>query len=64
MYPLPINPTVNILTDADGRIISVASNIDPLPELKVTVTQDRHEFNEEAANKPFNQSPAEVYCGE
>lgn len=56
MYPLPQNPTVNVLTDASGRIIKVASNIAPLPELTVKVFTNAQEFEGEAINKPFNQA--------
>lgn len=56
MYPLPTSPTVAILIDACGNTVKVASNIAPLPELTVKVFTNAQEFEEEAKNKPFNQT--------
>ena len=58
MYPLPVNPTVAVLIDEDGKPVKAASNIAPLPELTVKVFTNAQEFEEEAANKPFNQAVA------
>lgn len=51
MIPMPENPTVAILTDAQGKPLKVASNISR--ELKVVTTQDPAVFADEACNKPF-----------
>jgi hypothetical protein len=56
MTPLPSNPVVVILCGDNGEVLRVASNIAPLPELKVIVTDNPHEFKEEALGKPFNQN--------
>lgn len=55
MTPLPQNPKVVILVDGNGNVARVASNIAPLPELEVKVTDNPHDFAEEAAGKSFNQ---------
>lgn len=55
MTPLPVNPTVVILVDDAGRPAVVASNVAPLPELNVTVTNDVAKFDEESKGKPFRQ---------
>lgn len=58
MTPLPSNPKVVILVDGanGGSPLRVASNIAPLPEMEVIVTDNPHEFRELALGKPFNQS--------
>ena len=56
MYPLPVNPTVAVLIDKDGNPVKAASNIAPLPELTVKVFTNAQKFEEEAKNKPFNQT--------
>lgn len=55
MFPLPVNPTVAVLTTPKGAVLKVASNIAPLPELNVVVTQNEDEFNEAALGKTFKQ---------
>lgn len=54
MYPLPVNPTVAILLNPEGKVEAVASNIDS--ELKVVVVTDRAAFAAEACNKPFDST--------
>jgi hypothetical protein len=58
MTPLPVNPKVVILVDGSngGAPLRVASNIAPLPELEVIVTDNPHEFKELALGKPFEQA--------
>lgn len=56
MYPLPCNPKVVIHTTPKGAVMKVASNIAPLPELTVVITQNEDEFKEAAAGTMFNQS--------
>lgn len=53
MTPLPVNPTVVILVDANNKPVTVASNVAPLPELNVVVVTDPAAFNEAALGKPF-----------
>ena len=53
MTPLPVNPTVVVLVDANNKPVTVASNIAPLPELNVQVVRTPEEFNEAALGKPF-----------
>ena len=55
MFPLPVNPTVVALTDANGKVLKVANNIATLPEFAVKVTTDPKVFEEEAKGKTFNQ---------
>jgi hypothetical protein len=61
MTPLPVNPTVVILVDGSngGAPLRVASNVAPLPELNVVVTDNPHEYKELALGKPFEQ-PVEL----
>jgi hypothetical protein len=51
MTPLTVDPTVVILTDAQGKPISIATNV--ASDLKVITTMDITEFEEEAAGRPF-----------
>jgi hypothetical protein len=62
MTPLPSNPTVVILLNADGLVQKVASNIALLPELSVVVTQNSLAFDQEALGKPFNQAVLPSDC--
>ena len=54
MTPLPVNPRVVVLVSPNG-VVKVASNIAPLPELDVVVTNNPAIFEQEALGKPFNQ---------
>ena len=56
MYPLPTNPTVVVLVNKNGSVAKVASNIAPLPEFQVVVTNDPKTFAEESLGKTFNQA--------
>jgi hypothetical protein len=58
MTPLPVNPKVVILTDANNKPIRVASNVAPVPELDVIVTNDPAKYRDEALGKPFEQGIA------
>lgn len=62
MTPLPVNPTVVILVDGSngGAPLRAASNIAPLPEFSVIVTDNPHEYKELALGKPFEQSIGEA----
>jgi hypothetical protein len=61
MTPLPVNPTVVILVDGSngGAPLRAASNIAPLPEFSVIVTDNPHEYKELALGKPFEQGIGE-----
>jgi hypothetical protein len=52
MTPLPTNPNVVILVNAEGKVEAVATNV--APELNVTVTTNPTTYNEAALGKPFN----------
>jgi hypothetical protein len=54
MTPLPQNPNAVALLGTKGEILEIASNIGPDFQLKLVKT--RSEFNDEAANKPFDTS--------
>jgi hypothetical protein len=53
MTPLPANPMVVILLDDNDRVVGVASNIAPLPELQVDVTRSQRLYDEMALGKSF-----------
>lgn len=55
MTPLPVNPTVVIRVD-NGKVVAVASNIAPVPELNVVIAESNEKYDEEAKGKPFNQA--------
>jgi len=55
MTPMPVNPTVVILIDDSDRIVGVASNIAPLPELTVEATRSQRLFDELALGKTFRR---------
>lgn len=56
MYPLPVNPTVAVLLNPEGKVEAIASNISD--DLKVVVVKDRAAFEAEACNKPFDSTRA------
>lgn len=49
---IPQDPNAVVLLDPQGNVIASANNIDP--EFRFTVTRDRTEFENLAANKPFD----------
>jgi hypothetical protein len=51
MTPLTENPTLVILTGDNGELIKFATNVSP--DLKVVLTSNPHDFNDEALGKPF-----------
>jgi uncharacterized membrane protein YkgB len=53
MTPLTQDPYVKVLTDKDGMVVGVATNICPLQELHVLVTHSQTFFNKEAQGAPF-----------
>jgi hypothetical protein len=57
MTPLPVNPTVVVLTDENNVVIRIATNVDL--ETKVVVTNSKETFEAEALGKPFNFTPAD-----
>lgn len=54
MTPMPVNPTVVVKLNAEGKVEAVASNIAPVPELEVVVTSDPEVYRDAALGKPFN----------
>lgn len=52
MTPLTVNPSVVVLVDPSGKPIATATNV--APDLEVIITNDRGEYEQEAANKPFD----------
>jgi hypothetical protein len=55
MTPLPTRPVVIILVDEYGQPMKIASNIAPLPELEIKISNSPWQYNYDAAGKPFNQ---------
>ncbi len=53
MIPLPMNPTVVLLLNDNDEVVGVASNVAPIPELKVDVTRSLRLFDELSLGKPF-----------
>ena len=53
MIPLPVNPTVTVFIQ-NGKVIAVASNIDP--ELKVSVVTSQEAYGEAIRNLPFDSA--------
>jgi hypothetical protein len=51
MIPLPVDPTVVVLTDGTGKPIRVATNV--APDTKVMTTQRPEVFDELAKGRPF-----------
>lgn len=51
MIPLTVNPTVIILTDAQGEPRKTATNV--ASDLEVVTTQSATEFDELAKGRPF-----------
>lgn len=51
MTPLTVNPNITILTDKDGKVLKVATNV--APDIKVTVTRGEAWFNDLALGKTF-----------
>lgn len=54
MTPLCVNPRAVILVDERNRPCAIASNV--APDLEIVVTNDRSQFEDEAANKPFDST--------
>ncbi len=61
MIPLPMNPTVILRLNDNDEVIGVASNVAPLPELRLEVTRSQRIFDELAKGKPFNQKTSWVF---
>ncbi len=53
MIPLPSEPVIVLLINNNDEVVGVASNVAPLPELKVDVTRSQRLFNELSLGKPF-----------
>lgn len=51
MTPLPQNPKVIVLVDANGTAVKTATNV--APDLEVVVTNDPVKFAVDVANQPF-----------
>lgn len=56
MTPLPVIPKIVVEIDPDGKVVQVASNIAPVPELVVEVARGHMDFNMRSAGLPFVQS--------
>ena len=51
MYPLPVKSKVVVLTDDQGNVKKLATNVDP--EIELIVTRDETKFSEAALGQPF-----------
>jgi hypothetical protein len=52
MTPLTVNPRAVVLVDPQGKPIATATNV--APDLEIIITNDRGEFENEAAGMPFD----------
>lgn len=60
MTPLTQNPIVNVLVDRNNNVVGVATNIAPLNEMTVIVTDDQNTFNKLAIGEPFVAGASKV----
>lgn len=51
MIPLTVNPKVLVLTNDNGQIVGVATNI--APDVQIVVTDNPHDFQDAARGMPF-----------
>jgi hypothetical protein len=60
MTPLPTNPTVIALVDDNNQVVGVATNVAPLNDMIVIVTNNQNQFNELSKGKTFITGADEV----